>query len=365
MIKVLHYIYGLNVGGAESFLYNIIHSIDKDNYQFDICVQSNENKNEKLIEEIKKNNWKIHKITAYNRNPAKNYKEFSTLIMTGEYSIVHFHLNSLINIKPLILCKDKKIAFIVHSHNTKSNAGLIGTMIHNYYKRYFSHIAFERFACGKEAGVWFFGNTPFKIIDNGIVVQEYKFDRERRKQIRERYGINDEDLVIGHVGRFSNQKNHPFVVDLFESIHETHNNSFLLLVGDGEQKKSIIEKVKKKGLEDKTIFTGNVNDVQTYLSMMDIMVFPSLYEGLPFVLLEAQAAGLPIVASSSITKDVKISDLVTFVDLNLDKWQKEIIRVKEKRFDDRVVYNKQIENSRFSSVKTADYLAKQYKEVLN
>ena len=187
MISVLHYIFGLNVGGAESFIYNLICSIPREECKFDFCIQSQENENEKLIEKIKYLGSEIFIITSYTKNLLKNSRDFMNVIKNKKYDIVHFHFNALINILPVLLCEKQGIKVVVHSHNTKSNGGKIIDCIHKVNKIWLSHKNIGRFSCGEEAGEWLFGKKKFNIVTNGIVIKDYRFNSIKRKEIRDKY----------------------------------------------------------------------------------------------------------------------------------------------------------------------------------
>lgn len=176
--------------------------------------------------------------------------------------------------------------------------------------------ATELFACGHEAGKWMFGSIEFTVLNNAIDAERYAYDEKKRKEIRAELSIPENALVIGHVGRFAPPKNHTFIVDLFDRITKMRNDSVLLLVGDGDLKAGIEEKVKILGLSDKVVFTGLRSDVDRLLQAMDVFLFPSVYEGLPLSIIEAQAAGLPCLISDKVPDECRITDCVQQLSLD-------------------------------------------------
>lgn len=366
-MKVLHYVYGLNIGGAETFLLNFLNAVHSTVFTFDFCVQSEVIENNDLENAIIEQGGQIHFITPYNKRPLKNKSDFKRLIEKYDYDVVHVHLNSLLNYFPINLCVKKGIKVVVHSHNSKSNGGKIGNIIHCINKSKIKNFDIGRLSCGLEAGEWFFGDDKFCIINNGIATDNYKYKSYTRETIRKQLGIPLDCTVLGHVGRFTEQKNHQFIIDVFHEYLRCNENAFLILIGDGERKEKIAEKVKRLGIEKNVVFCGNVNNVNEYLSSMDIMLFPSLYEGLPFTLIEAQAAGLPILASDSISNKVKITDLVNFKSLKDDlvDWVDTLMSLNNMSAEiEREKYFEIVKSTKYDSNKLAGKLIEYYRMLL-
>lgn len=187
-------------------------------------------------------------------------------------------------------------------------------------------------ACSKYAGEWLFGKNAcksdkFLVLNNAIDSKEFLFNGDTRIKKRKELNINNR-FVVGHVGRFDSPKNHDLLIDIFKVVHDKNNNSLLLLVGDGELRNQIEKKVDGLGLNDSVIFTGVRSDISDLMQVMDVLVFPSLYEGLPVTLIEAQASGLPCIISDNISEEVKITELVKFIsiDNNVNIWANEIAK---------------------------------------
>ena len=313
-MKILYYIYGLNIGGAESFIYNVVDAIKTELYHIYFVLQIENNQNKRLIELLRKKGCKIYIISSFFKKPVKSSIELRKLAIN--YDAIHVHINALINISPILIGRLIGIPVIIHSHNTSSNKGFTGNLLHKINRLIWNKKIY-RVACGVEAGRWMFGKKKFDVIDNGINLQKYCYSYKYRKEIRSRYGIGIDDIVIGNVGRLVKAKNHAFMLDCFQKFQERYNNAWLILVGDGELKKELLAKVQQLGIKN-VIFAGNVSDTNKYYSAFDCMLFPSVFEGMPFTLIEAQASGVPIVASDIITRDVNITKNIEYVSLNED-----------------------------------------------
>ena len=312
MIKILYYIYGLNIGGAESFIFNILDIIDIKKYHIDFVLQSKRNENKRLIDLAKDKGSRFFYIEPFFSKPVKSCNELKKV--ARNYNVLHVHINAMINTSPILIGRQLGISVIIHSHNTSSNKGNIGNIVH-FINRAIWNKKICRVSCGKEAGKWMFSDKDFQVIDNGISLGTYRFSNEYRNELRDKYHIGENDIVIGNVGRFVEAKNHKFILECFNLFQKQHENSWLVLVGDGTLKEETEKKVKELQINN-VIFTGNVHDANKYYSMFDCMLFPSFFEGLPFTLVEAQAAGLPIVASDSITKDVNVTKTINYYSLN-------------------------------------------------
>lgn len=182
--------------------------------------------------------------------------------------------------------------------------------------------ATELFACSKAAGDWMFGGASYRVMNNAIDARQFEFNKDISKAVLKELGILEETFVVGHVGRFFEQKNHTFLIDIFKEIHLRNEKSVLLLVGDGELRKDIEAKVTSLGLENHVIFAGVRNNVHELLQAMDVFVFSSLYEGLGIVLIEAQAAGLPCFASDIMPEECEVTNLLNRISLTepADVW---------------------------------------------
>ena len=334
-IKVLQYTERWGTGGIEAFIMNLYRNIDVKKVEMDILTSQNES--DIYDEEIKKYNGnKISTLEELYSSPIKrminNLKVFRKKIKNLDYDCIHLNIGNGVSLIYAYLAKKEGIKrIIVHSHNTgikKENYGL-KILGHKICKKIFSGYATDYIACSDKAAEWLYPKkyqNKVVIINNGIDTKKYKFDNKKREQLRKELEIENK-LVIGNIGRFTEQKNHIFLIDVFYEICKKNNNSILLLVGEGELEEKIREKVNKLNIGKNVIFFGTTNDVPTVLSAMDIFVLPSLYEGNPVVGIEAQASGLKCFFSDSITKQAKVTSNVCYVPLEskCEEWGKQIL----------------------------------------
>jgi glycosyltransferase involved in cell wall biosynthesis len=224
----------------------------------------------------------------------------------------------------------------------------------------------DGFACGQKAGEWLFKNRPFTIMKNGKDIDRFLFDKEKREEYREKLHTTENEILLGHVGLFHRQKNHDFLIDVFAEICKRKNNYKLVLMGEGDEKQRIQEKVKALGLAQRVIFLGQQTNVEDWLQAMDIMVFPSLFEGMPNVVLEWQICGLPALISSEITQECKITDGVKY--LPLDKgaayWADQILQTEiVDRDGKQEAIKKVFAEAGFDIRKNAEILRTKYEEL--
>lgn len=335
-IKVLEYTERWGTGGIEAFIMNIYRNIDLNKFVIDILTSQNESSI--YDNEIKKyNGQKNITLEEFYSSPIirviKNLKKYKEKIKYTNYDILHLNIGNGVSLIYAYLAKKQGIKrIIVHSHNTgiKKKNYIIKLIGHEICKRLFCRYATDFLACSDKAAQWLFPKKYQKnvtIINNGIYVDKYKFSQEERQQLRKKLHIEEDKLVIGNIGRFTEQKNHGFLIDIFKIIHSQNANSILFLVGEGELEDSIRNKVKQLNLEESVIFFGTTNKVPAVLSAMDIFVLPSLYEGNPVVGIEAQASGLPCFFSSNITKYAKITSNVHYISLeDKEEWSKVILK---------------------------------------
>lgn len=307
--------------GIPNVIYNIIDSQEEKTIKYGY-VAINEPK-ETFIDKLEKKNTSLYIIPRKLSNPIGYI--YTLARIAKDYDIMHVHGNSATMVLEMIAAKIAKIKVrIAHSHNTTCKMKFIDLLM----RPLFYHLCNGRLACGKEAGEWLFKTKEFTIINNGIKSEKFRFDKNTRTFIRHKLGIGNE-IVIGHVGNFVEQKNHIFLIEVFLKIHELNNNTKLLLLGDGPLLKSISERVKLLDLDKYVIFAGSIENVGEYMNAMDMVIMPSLFEGLPLTLIEEQANGLPILASDTITKDANISGRIEYLSLteSTSNWAKKGIEI--------------------------------------
>ena len=304
-------------GGVESVIMNYYRHLDHSKVQFDfIC---DEDSTRIPYDEIKKLGGRVFLVPKYQNLP-KYLKALEKLFKENQYRIVHSNINTL-SVFPLYAAKKSGVPIrISHSHSTSNPKEWKRNLIKNILRPFSKRYATDYFACSELAGRYLFGNKAFdqgkvKIIHNAIDIEKFKFDEVARKKLRKGFGIKDSTIVIGHVGRFVQQKNHTFLVDVFNEYYKKNPDSKLLLVGSGPLEDEIKKKVERLGLKDSVLFLGQRDDINKLYSVMDVFCLPSLYEGLPVVGVEAQAAGLPTIFSNRISKEVIVSSYAKIVSI--------------------------------------------------
>ena len=274
-----------------------------------------------MVEELEQKGFKVYQFPRYEQGALAYYRYVKKLVKKDNIEIVHVHGNSHALLIELLASKmgGCKVR-ICHSHNTTCN----NIVIHKILAPFFNILCTERLACGEAAGRWMYGNKQFRIINNGINTEKFRFNGEDRIRIRKQYGITDNDILIGHVGNLNTQKNQTFLFDVMSGIKNIEKFK-LMLVGEGEKRAELENKSLKHKLNNRVIFVGATQEVPAYLSAMDAIAMPSLYEGLPLSLIEEQANGLTCIVSDNITREVDKSGLIKFVSLDdLSMWINEL-----------------------------------------
>lgn len=322
MIRVLHVLNNLGSGGAEAFLMNIYRNIDRSKVQFDFLIRSRENN--QLKPEIEAMGGKVYIMPPFPQKLFANYKSVDKFLRDNakKYTAIHVHANALIYVKPLELAYKYNIPCrIIHSHNTFTNVRIL----HNFNKNRIDKWVTHRFACSDLAAEWMFENKEYCFVPNGVNLEKFSYCEQDRNDIREKYNLKHK-FVVGNVGRLTPQKNHVFLLEIFAEIYKKNTDARLLLVGDGEDKEKIEKWIQEKRLSEAVIFTGAVSNVAQYMSAMDVFLMPSQWEGLPVVLVEAQANGLPCIISDVITEQVDVCCIrrLSLYD-NVCKWADEVM----------------------------------------
>jgi glycosyltransferase involved in cell wall biosynthesis len=264
-------------------------------------------------------------------NKKKNFLKYCIklykIMHSNKFDVVHVHGNSANMLIELGIAKLNGIPCrIAHSHNSTCKNPKLNRLLIPIFKKTYT----KALACSEMAGEWLFGKNNFTVMNNAIDLNSFKFSKEIRYKYRKKLNVDENTKIIGHVGNINTQKNHEFLIRLFKLYNDENSNSLLILIGDGPLKQKVIDLVKKLQLQEKVIFLGIKNDVNNWMQAMDILVFPSLWEGFGMVLIEAQAAGLPVLASNVVPSIIKINDNVSFLDLNEntnEDWNKEILNL--------------------------------------
>ncbi len=314
--------------GAENVVLNYFKFIDKQKFKFDFICESDSTNIP--YETINKLGGRVILVSPY-ENTSKYISDLTEVFKKGKYDIVHSHTNALSYLS-LKAAKKAKIAVrIAHSHNSSIKLEQ-GQLLKNIYKILLKQNATHYFACNEVSGKFLFGEKEFNsgnvfVISNAIEVDRFKYNKKSRIKKRKDMGFEQDDLVIGHVGRFVTQKNHEFLLELFKSIHDRHSNVKLLLCGQGPLMTEIRDKAYGMGIYDDIKFLGQVSDIEKYYQAMDVFVLPSFYEGYPLTLVEAQAAGLLCVASTEVGEGSILIGSTSLLELDtpLRVWRKVIM----------------------------------------
>ncbi len=329
-IRVLQVFTIMNRGGAESMIMNYYRHINRSKVQFDFLVHRKERGT--FDDEIERLGGGIYRLGHIPFHNIKAYKNvLDDFFQLHKYQIVHSHLNAMSKYV-LQSAKKNNIPFrIAHSHtvlpklsfkniikNKLSIIDILKIIYKNQAKKNIYNYITHAFACEEKAGKWLFGQrliNEIKIINNAINANRFVYNNEVKKKIKNELKLNDK-IVFGHIGNFTFPKNYHKLIDIFHEIHKQNPESILLLIGDGTLKPAIVKKVKKLNLQDSVRFMGIQKDIPYFMQAMDAFIMPSLYEGLPVTLIEAQAAGLKCFVSDTVDNNVDITGLVDFIPLD-------------------------------------------------
>lgn len=325
-VRILQVVTIMNRGGLETMLMNVYRQIDRQQMQFDFLVHRMERGH--YDDEIEEMGGRIYRLPPIRPGSYRMYfrRLHQFFAVHPEYRIVHSHINEN---SGFVLGAAKRAGVpcrIAHSH--LSDLGLDVKLPFRLYARYVmrgqpSHY----FACSHQAGRWLFGEAhPVTVLPNAVDVEQFRCNPSVRREVREELGAG-ERLVIGHIGRFNKQKNHHFLLEIFHALYQKHPESMLVLAGDGPLRPVIEKKVRKFGLESHVAFLGVRKDVSRLMQGFDVFLFPSLFEGLPVVMVEAQAAGLRCIVADTITREADVSGRVEFYSLrqSAEAWADRIL----------------------------------------
>lgn len=333
MLRVLQVVTSMDMGGIEVLLMNIYRNIDRSVVQFDFLVHRQHNM--VFEEEILRLGGRIFRVPAV--NPLRHFAYLRALrsffAKHRDYKVIHAHNNAF---SMYVLREAKKAGVpvcIAHSHTANVYFSILRSPFYYYCRKRILEFTDFAFACSIEAGQWLFGRTIttnpiFRVVNNGIDCDLFTFSPQLREKARQSLNITNE-LVIGHVGRFSPEKNHKFLLGVFLSLRMMHPMSVLLLIGEGPLLQDVMGEAQRLGIAESVRFLGTRNDVPYLLQAMDLFVFPSLFEGFAVTLVEAQAAGLACIVSSSVTQEVAVTPLVYFEPLRAGEahWANTCLRV--------------------------------------
>lgn len=368
--RVLHIKGTLSSDGATVIEYNFAQQLNK-SVVFDWLLDAKAEKGWK--EKYSALGSKVYHI-KYKRtrgkvfNAIRKYKAYKRFFKRHKYNTIHIDTDGFHRVVELFAAKRAGVPQrIVHSHNTTAEVnGLLSKRksLIRVGQWLYLHLATDYVACSEDAGNWLFGEKNKNktiCLKNGIDIQKYKFDPEKRERVRAQLGV-DGCTVYGHVGRFEAQKNHKFLISVFKSIYENNKDSRLLLIGDGSLKNEVEKIVQTEQLEQAVIFLGNVDNVDHYYNAMDLFLFPSAFEGLGIVAIEAQCNGLPVIMSEGIPKLAKITQECVYlpVEKGADVWAQTAEKAAAYDPKERESKYKQIESAQFDIQTSAKKLSEIY-----
>ena len=334
MIRVLHSVSNMDRAGIETMLMNYYRHIDRKKIQFDFLC--NKEKIGAYDEEIKSMGGKIYRSPGLNPLKFFKYKKYMFELFKNnpDIKIMHSHNGELAYQSLYAAYKYGIKTRICHAHNTRIEPNL-KKPLKLLYKTQLKKVANNYWGCGVDAVRFYYGDKVVKdnnyfVLHNAIDVDKFIYNEKLRNKIRKEMGLTDK-FVIGNVGRFMEQKNHTFILDLFKVIIEKEPNAILMLIGDGELETKMKQKAVDLGIETNIRFMGNISNVNEMYQAMDVFLLPSLFEGLPVVGIEAQAAGLKCFFSNAITKEVELTNYVQYIDLedSLENWANKILEQKK------------------------------------
>lgn len=336
-IRILHVLGKLNRGGAETLVMNWYRNVDRSKIQFDFVIHTKEKCS--YTDEILSMGGRIFSVPAYSGiNHFQYCAAWNHFFKEHpEYKIIHGHVRSTGVIYMSIAKRYGKIV-IAHSHSMNSGTGIIG-FVKKTMQYPIRYIADYKWACSYDAGKYLFGKrqikrSNFKVVKNAIDLSLFTYNVSIRDKMRNELGIRGK-IVVGHVGRFIEEKNHVFLLDVFEEFLQLGIEAELVLVGVGPLMQEIKKKTKEKGIDKSVIFLGERSDVGEIMQAFDVFVFPSIHEGLGNVAIEAQASGLPVLASENVPMEAKITDIMSFLSIDnkndVKKWSNKLTEIyKEK-----------------------------------
>lgn len=323
-IRILMIFTIMNRGGAETMIMNYYRNIDRTKIQFDFVVHRQEKG--AYDDEIRKLGGRIFVFPAVRPSNFSKYKKQIRAFLDKhpEYTIIHSHAQELAYYFYKIAYEKGVPYIITHSHNA-SMLWDIKAPLRILWRKIMFKYTNVYFSCGEEAAKHYYGRKRAQqaiLMQNAIDIERFEYNKSSRCKIRKELNISDDEYVIGHIGRFSKQKNHPFILKVFDSFLKKHSNSRLMLVGEEDTKQAIRERAKELGIEDRVTFAGLRADIPEMLSAMDCILMPSLFEGVSVAMIEEQASGLPLITSDKVPCEVGLLPSTEFISLkaNINVW---------------------------------------------
>lgn len=319
---------GMGYEGISSVILNYLEHMDKENLDLHIAVSPDTDC--EILARIEKIG-KFEKIAERNTNLKEYIIQLTRLLKKEKFDAVHIHGNSGTMFLETLIAKVYGVNnIIVHCHNTVCSHPIINFI----FKYPMCILADKRIACSSASGKWLYHQFPFIVLNNAIDLEKYRYNEELREYHRARMNLRN-SYVIGHSGSFIEQKNHEFLIAVFYEYHKMNQNAKLLLMSDGPLMEEIKKKIEMLGLRDSVIFAGRRSDAAEYYNAMDLFLLPSRWEGLPLVMIEAQANALPVIVSDVITDEAMCTPRTFKLDLKLGEkiWAEKIKYIESMNFN--------------------------------
>jgi len=356
----------MDSGGKKNLIMEYYRKIDRKKIQFDFICDSDSQAIPK--EEIERLGGKVYKIHPY-QNIILNMWDIYKLCKDNKYIIVHAY-NSTMNIFPMLCAKMAGVPVRISENLSMAHKGELKTVLKKILRLMSKRFATHYMACGEDCGRWLFGDKLFNsgkvsVFKTAIDTNKNLYDSELRKKTRKKYEIENK-IVIGHIGRFVQQKNPLFMLEVFSEISKREKNAILLLIGDGNLKKEIIKKIDELSIKEHVMYLGRREDIHQFYNAMDAFLLPSLYEGLPVVGLEAQSCGLPVFFSAEITKEASVCPIGIFIglDVKASEWAKRVLDVVYANIPVRHSWSEEIINAGFDSKSESNRMQRYYFDTL-
>lgn len=364
---ILQVVGAMNCGGAESMIMNLFRSIDKEKFQFHFLYYTNDKCY--YDDEIKYLGGTIHRLSPFSQsNIMIIIKDLQDLMRKQSIDVVHAHTSLSIGVVMYAARRAGVPIRIAHSHTTVDSrkASFFRNMYNVGMKNLIKRYSNRYLMCGKEAGKFLYGDKYFKkavILPNAIDLNKYDVSMDIIDKAKDSLSISKDTLIIGQVGAFKETKNYKFTLKVARELKSRGINYKMLFAGEGELMDNCIEYAKQLDVEDNILFLGNRSDIHILMNVFDVLIMPSLYEGLPVTLIEAQATGLPSVISDNISRECDLElDLITFLSLDdsISNWVDNIVKESNKEKKDVKTIETRIKTKGYSIEESVELVSEIY-----